>query len=93
MKTLSVLNDADIRDAFITKLWAYTAVSTPHGAGLGVAAANVPGYMPVPLSFYCVPRWDVAEAEAVRLNVLRGMDQAAADAIIMSSVAAGRVSA
>jgi len=77
----------DIAEMFSGKTYAFTAVVAKHGMGLGVAEANVSGYTPVPEGRYHVDDYDVAAAEADRLNreVLE-LDDKAAIMIISSTM-------
>lgn len=76
-----------IEQKFPEKPYAYTAVNTEDGAGLGVAVVNERGYWPIPTYWFVVPKYDDAAAEADRLNKeVLGLDYKMAAKIVMSSM-------
>lgn len=54
--------------------------------GLGVAVANERGYNPLPAGFACFESYDLAEAEATRLNGLLKLDHDTAWRIVASTM-------
>jgi hypothetical protein len=88
-RQLGVDIQGDVARAFAGKLWCYVAVTTHGGSALGVAVANEKGYSPVPTFHYLVRNHNHAEAEADRLNELRGTSKDAAMDIVLSSMRIG----
>jgi len=91
MRQLGIDMQIDIEAAFAPKLWCYVPVMDANGCSLGIAVANEAGYSPAPPTRYCVTNFEDAQAEADRLNSLRGMDTDTTFRIIASSIAQGQI--
>lgn len=94
MKKLSLESKLDVAEKFAGKLYCFVNVCSEHGEGgaLGVAVANESGYWPIPV-FFANGTYSEMEEHADELNLELGYKPRFALDIIMSSMAAGSVSA
>lgn len=93
-KKLSKLAIAElgITEIMAGKTYAYVGVLSGPTFGLGIAAANEPGYWPVPLWYAQADSYDEAHAMAEELNRdVLGLNDMAEARIICSSMAAGKI--
>ena len=75
------------------KTYAFTAVQFPGTSfvGLGVAVANEPGYLPVPLTWCHGDSHHTMSAHADELNAALGLSADAVARIVCSSMVADRM--
>lgn len=95
MKQLSeqMIIELGIEELMRGKQWAYVpAIGKDYPARLGFAAANEPGYWPVP-EMWANGEYAEMQAEADRLNRARGVGDREAARIVASSMASGLVGA
>lgn len=86
--------ELDLADKLGTKAYAFTPVVREGCIGLGIAVANEPGYLPVPLLFCNAERYDEMAEHAEQLNRDElGLDDNAAAKIVCSSMFAKKVAA
>lgn len=94
MKKLSeqMYLELGIAAKFAGKVIAFTPVMREGMVGLGIAVANEPGYVPVPLFFCNADRYDEMATFAEELNEKKlGLDIRAAARVVGSSMSAGPV--
>jgi hypothetical protein len=83
------LNDWDfgeVQEAFKGKLFAFVAVVTKFGIGLGVAVANEKGYSPVPFTWAHSDTYEEMAKHAEDLNKRLGLDIRTETKIVCSSM-------
>lgn len=79
--------ECGLDEAVKGKVWAFTPVIGKHDKiTLGVAIANEPGYIPVPMFWCHADTWDEMQAHADELNKASGLDLKTAERIVLSSM-------
>lgn len=91
MKSLNEWMLEEIRRTWASKVWCFSAVMQDGAYGLGIAIANTPGYVPLPLSEACSESYEQMWKHANHLNDRLGWPQAYTMRIIGSTMAAQNV--
>lgn len=87
MKTLSETTLIDIFEMFGGKVYAFVPVIRESWIGLGIAVANEKGYSPISSLHYSTDKWNEAQMEADRLNMVHlGLTERTALDIVASTL-------